>query len=266
MANSPTPVRILWVNPIGSPDYDQPMGEFMRGIKNADTQINVVSFRAGGPQHLEFRTYEALVIGDIIRAARDAATSGMDAMVIGCFYDPGIEAAREISGSTVVVGPCQAAVQIAGNLANRFSVIVGQNKWIQQMTERVHTYGYGDRLASMQPINIAVPDLQADCEFTARQIIEAGRRAIDEDGAEALILGCTCTFGLFEAVQKELKVPIIDPINAALKMAEALGGMKRQFDWAPSRVGSCLPPPEAEIESWGLLPAGAGIGNRYQVV
>lgn len=265
MSNQSSAVRILWVNPIGYPDYDAPMGEFMRGIKNPDTHIDVISFRNGGPQHLEYRTYEALVIGDIVRAARDAATSDMDAMVIGCFYDPGIEDAREISGSTVVVGPCQAAVQIAANLANRFSVIVGQTKWIQQMTERVHTYGYGERLASMRSIGIAVPDLQADCDFTAARIIEAGRRAIEEDGAEALILGCTCTFGLFETVQRELKVPVIDPINAALKMAEALGGLKRQFGWSPSRVGSCLPPPEAELESWGLLPTGAAIGNRYSV-
>src|SRR3546814_11959512 len=91
-----------------------------------------------------------------------------------------LEDAREISGRTVVVAPCQASVQIAANLANRFSIIIGQEKWAVQMRERVEAYGYSHTLASMRSIVIGVPDLQKDCDLTTARILEAGRRAIDE--------------------------------------------------------------------------------------
>ncbi len=264
--NTAKPIRIMWLNPLGIDAYDQPMADYMATIKSPNAQVDTVSFAMNAsPNHLEYRTYEALMIGDTVRAARYAATNGYDAMVIGCFYDPGIEDAREISGDAIVVAPCQASVQIAANLSNRFSVIVGRDKWIEQMTERVHTYGYGSKLASMRSIEIGANHLQDNCDLTINRIIDAGRRAIKEDKAEALILGCTCNFGLFEDVQKELGVPVIDPICAALKMAEHLAGLKNQFGWTPSRVGSCEPPPEEELEAFGLFGDGAFIGNIVSI-
>lgn len=255
-------LQIMWLNPLGIDGYDQPMSDYMATIKAHDTRIDTVSFAMNAsPNHLEYRTYEALMIGDTVRAARHAATNGYDAMVIGCFYDPGIEDAREISGDTVVVAPCQASVQLAANLCNRFSVIVGREKWIEQMTERVHSYGYGSRLASMRSIEIGAAHLQDNSDLTVNRILDAGRKAIDEDKAEALILGCTVNFGLFEKVQDELGVPVIDPICAALKMAELLGGLKKQFGWAPSCVGSCEPPPEMELAQFKLFEDNAFIGN-----
>jgi len=255
--------KVLWVNPIGSSGYDDPMGEVMGAIKAPTTQIDVVSLSTPYlPHHLEYRAYSALIIGDMVRLARWADQQGYHSMVIGCFYDPGLEDARVSSGATVVVAPCQAAVQIAGNIANRFSVIIGQEKWAVQMRERVAAYGYSDRLASMRSIDIGVPDLQKDCDYTASQIMEAGRRAIEEDKAEALILGCTCSFGMHEVVQKELGIPVIDPIIAAFKMAEFLGGLQSQLDLKPSRLWSCAPPPESEMAEYALFEQPAPIGNK----
>src|SRR3546814_16247023 len=90
------------------------------------------------------------------------------------------------------------------------SIIIGQEKWAVQMRVRVEAYGYSHKLASMRSIVIGVPDLQKDCDLTTARILEAGRRAIEEDKAEALILGCTCSFGMSEIVQKELGVPVIE--------------------------------------------------------
>ena len=150
---------------------------------------------------------------------------------------------------------------MVANLANRFSVIVGRAKWIEQMTARVREYGAIDRLASMRPLGMGVDEFQRDHAVTRRRIVEQARRAVEEDGAEAIVLGCTIEFGFFEQVQAEIGVPVIDPVVAAFKMAESLAGMKRRFGWAPSRVGSCEPPPEAEIEAFGLFRSPAPIAN-----
>ena len=257
------PTKILWVNPIGSPAYDDPMGEVMAGIKSSGSQGDVVSLSTPHlPEHLEYRAYSSLIVGDMVKVARWADEEGYHAMVIGCFYDPALEDAREISGQTVVVAPCQASVQIAANLANRFSVIIGQEKWAVQMRERVSAYGYSERLASMRAIEIGVPDLQKDVCFTTERIMEAGRRAVEEDKAEALILGCTCSFGMHETLQRELGVPVIDPIIASFKMAEFLGGLQNSLGLTPSNKWSSAPPPEAEIEQFGIFSGGAPIGNK----
>ncbi len=270
MANKDTSIndkrRVLWLNPLGYSAYDQPMADYIAEIKQKGTEVTVVSYdMPHSPVHLEYRSYEALMQGDTVRMARHASVEGYGAVVIGCFYDPAIEDAREISGEAVVVAPCQASVQIAANLCNKFSVIVGRHKWIEQMTERVNAYGYGSWLASMRSIEIGAHELQEDCGLTISRIIEEGRKAVEEDHAEALILGCTCSFGLFEEIQREVGVPVIDPIVSAFKMAEYLGGLKRQFGWTPSRVWSCSPPEEDEIQSFGLFQGKPPIGNSVTV-
>ena len=258
--------KILWINPIGYSAYDQPMADYIASIKTPDVAVEVVSLNLSPtPAHLEYRTYEALVAGDIVKVTRYASENGVDAVVIGCFYDPALEAAREISGEAVVVAPCQASLQIAAHLGNKFSIIVGQKKWIEQMSERVDTYGYRSRLASMRSIDIPVPDLQKDCSYTEDKIITAGQLAIEEDGAEALILGCTCTFGLYERVQRELGIPVIDPICAAYKWAESLVELKRQFSWKPSRAWSMAAPTENEISEFGLFQDQKPLGNSVVI-
>lgn len=259
------PISVRWLNPIGCPTFDQPIAHLLHSIKQPSTQVEVVSLdMPHSPTHLEYRAYEAFIYERTVRIARDSAREGVDALVLGCFYDPALEDAREISGETLVVAPCQASLQVVAQLANRFSIIVGRTKWIEQMRSRVHGYGAGDRLASMRPLGMGVDEFQLDHAVTRRKIIEQAHRAVEEDGAEAIILGCTIEFGFFEEVQQAVGVPVIDPVVAAFKVAEAMAGMKRRFGWRPSRVGSCEPPPEAEIERFGLFQGHAPIGNRVK--
>lgn len=263
---SAPPVSVRWLNPIGQPTYDAPIAEQLRVIKQSSTQVEVVSFdMPNGPTHLEYRTYEALTYDRIVRIARDSAKSNFDALIVGCFYDLALEDAREISGDTIVIAPCQASLQVVANLANRFSIIVGRTKWTEQIRARVRTYGAQDQLASMRSIDMRVNEFQRDHALTRRKILEQAKRAVKEDGAEAIILGCTIEFGFFEQVEMEIGVPVIDPVVAAFKIAEAMAGMKQRFDWSPSRVGSNEPPPEAEIKAFGLFQGPVPIGNRIWV-
>src|SRR3546814_16354263 len=124
------------------------MGELMAVVKAADTEIDLVSLNTSPlPNHLEYRTYEALIVADMVRLARMADAEAYDAMVIGCFYDPGLEDARAISGRTVVVAPCQASVHIADNLDNRFPHLIGQEQWAVKLRARVQASGYSQHKA-----------------------------------------------------------------------------------------------------------------------
>ncbi len=266
MSSQNRKIRIRWINPIAQPHYDEPMGMALKQVAEVGTEVEVISLRSEAKMdNLEYRFYESLVIGDVVKVAKEGDSRGVDAMVIGCFYDLALEDCREICQNTIVVAPCQASMQIAANIANKFSVIVGQVKWIEQMTERAHRYGFGNYLASMRSIDMSANSLQCDTELTTKRIIEAGRLAIEEDHAEALILGCTCNFGLYEKVQQILGVPVIDPLIAAFKQAEMLASMKQNFNLAPSNKWSNEPPSESEMLKFGLHNLSDPIGNRFLI-
>lgn len=256
------PVRILWINPLGLSHYDRPMADVLGQIKEPSTTLELVSLHLDAvSDNLEYRTFEAFILRETVELARHAAVNNFDGVVIGCFYDPALLEAREIAGKAVVAAPCEASLQIATRLGNRFSVIVGQSFWIEQMTARVREYGQEHKLASMRSIDCPVREM-ADSARTKRKIEEAARRAIDEDGAEAIILGCTGEFGLFQQLQDTLGVPVIDPVFAAFKSCEFAAGLQAAYGWKPSRVGSCAPPSEADLERFGLFKRPPPIGNR----
>ncbi len=261
-------MRIRFIEPIGTDSWVQPVAEHLRTIANPGTEIEVVSLaNPHCKHHLEYHAYEGLVAGDIVKVVRDAGLKGFDAVVIACFYDPYLREAREVSGEAVVVGPCQASLETATALANKVSIIVGRRKWINHMEERVRSYGYSHMLASFKPVELGVEDFQRDHRETGRRLIAAAEEAIQQDGAEAIILGCTQEFGFFEKLQNHLGVPVIDCAFAAFKRAEHLADLKLRFGWKPSRMWSCeAPPEEREIKAWSVFDdTNPPIGGRALV-
>lgn len=254
-------MRILWINPIGTDVFDAGTLKILDGARHTGTQTDVVSLPADRPKHLEYHAYEALVVADIVRLTHQAAGQ-YDAVVIGCFYDVGLREARKVSQRTIVTAPCQSATAIASNLGNTFSVLVGRRKWIPKMSENVRQYGHGHRMVSMRPVDLGVHDFQADHDRTCDRLMTEGRKAIQQDGAEVLILGCTAEYGFHEKMQCELGVPVLDAVLASFKYAEFLADLARRFSWYPSRMWGSEAPPQAEVTTWNIFAAPAPVGAR----
>ena len=259
-------IKIRWINPVGIPDYDQSIAELICQIKEPGTWVEVVSFdMKNSPRDLEYYAYEGLVASDIVRVARDTAQNNFDGAVIGCFYDLGLREAQNISGSTIITAPCLASLQTVSHLVNKFSIIVGQQSWVDQMEAKVHEYGYGRSLASLRPVGLGVQDFQTDPEKTRQLMIEQAQIAIRKDHAEALILGCTIEYGFYSELQEILGVPVIDPVLASFKTIEHLANMKKRFGWKPGRIWGCKPPPEDDLQRFGIFDRPAPIGNRIEI-
>ena len=190
-----------------------------RTVKLPGTEVHVTSLKpaAGAFTYIEYRSYEAVVSTGIVRVARAAAAEGFDALAIGCFYDTALHEAREVSGEMVVTAPCAASLEIAASLANRFGIIVGRRKWVHQMNATVRDNGMAERLSGFYPVELGVTDFQTDHAATERLLTAAGRKAIEEDYAEAIILGCTLEIGLHDRLAQAC-VPVIDP---SIRLAEA---------------------------------------------
>lgn len=244
-------MKILYISPVGVGTYSRDMAHIMDSARRPETSIDVVSFPADRPTHLEYHSYEGLVLPDIIKQVYAASTK-YDCIIIGGYYDVGLREAREVSGRAVVVAPCEATTAIASSLGNTFSVVVGKHKWIAKMSQNVRNYGHRDHMVSMRATDLAVHDFQTHPD-AAERLLAVGRQCVEEDGAEVLILGCTVEYGFSKEMQEALGVPVIEAIPASLKYAEMLTDAAQRFGWHPSRKwGSEAPPPE-EIEAWGLF-------------
>jgi allantoin racemase len=230
--------------------FDATIGADLRRVKRPDTDVEVRSLKRG-PHHLEYHAYESWVTPDVLTTIVAAEREGFDAAVIGCFYDTGLRAAREVATRIVVAAPCESAVHIASTLGDSFSVIVGRRKWVPEMRDNVTRYGYRDRLASFKVVELGVHDFQADPERTRQRLTAAAEEAVTKDGAEVVVLGCTAEYGFFEELQSKLGVPVIDATVAPFKYAELLAGLAT-LGWRPSKIGGFAAPPREELEAFGL--------------
>lgn len=241
---------VLWIDPVGHDDFSGDIQSILRSAARSATTVDVTALERG-PHHVEYHYYEALVTPDVLHRVKRAENEGYDATVIGCFYDLGLDEAREVSETMPVVAPAEATTHLATTLGESFSVVVGRRKWIPQMHDRVRKYGFDDQLASFRTADLGVLDFQDDPEVTERRLREAATAAVEEDGAEVVVLGCTAEYGFYEELQNELGVPVLDAVTAPLKYAELLTDLA-EFGWTHSKAGGYESPPVAEIEAWSL--------------
>lgn len=84
-------------------------------------------------------------------------------------------------------------------------------------------------MASVRPLEMSVAEIDADEERACAQILKVARKAVEEDGAEVVLLGCAGMAGYADGIEKELGVIVIDPSAVTLKITEALvnAGLKQ---------------------------------------
>jgi Asp/Glu/hydantoin racemase len=145
-----------------------------------------------------------------------------DAFVIACYSDPGLDESRAAS-SKPVFGIQESAVSLSATFERRFGVLALRRESIQRHITYIRQLGYQTFHAGERSLDVSVDEAVQDPGIL-QNIIDTGRQLIDDDGAETLILGCAGLALHRQAAQLELGVPVIDPVQAAVKMAaESLG-------------------------------------------
>lgn len=140
--------------------------------------------------------------------------------MIDCFRDPGLYAARELV-DIPVLGANESSCHLAARLAPRFSImnILLETEYL--IRKLVARHGLLQHLASVVTVNIPVLDLERDPERSISTITQAAEKAVKEDGASAIVLGCTGMSSLVEGIRSRLgargiNVPVIEPLRAAV--------------------------------------------------
>ena len=195
------------------------------GILRTDAVLDYIEI-AAGPASIECALDEVIAAPAVVAAVVEAEAEGVDAVLIDCMEDPGLVAARECV-SIPVLGPCETAMNLACILGHRFSMLAVTENMRMAFENRARIYGAWDKYASTRSVEVPVLELRGDSDHLAERLLDASRLAIEKDGADTLVIGCTGMVGLAERLTTELleagfDVPVIDPIPVPARMAELL--------------------------------------------
>lgn len=235
-------MKILFINPNTTTAFTETVQGVASKFKEPDTQV-VAMTPSSGPRSIE-SVYDELLSSAGTLELLVSELDHYDAFVIACYSDhPTIYAAREITDKPVL-GIAEASMYMACMLGYKFSVVTTNAEWKPLLWDAVKHYGLEGRCASVRTTGMAVLELEAASpDDTFAMILDAGRKAVEEDGAEVICLGCAGMAGLDKKLEAELGVPVIDGVVAALKFLE---GMVR-YGLRTSKVLAYAQPAKKEL-------------------
>ncbi|WP_319517789.1 aspartate/glutamate racemase family protein [uncultured Martelella sp.] len=215
-------MRILVVNPNTTASMTQTIAHAALQVAGRDTEISALTSPMG-PVSIEGYYDEAFAVPGLLMEIAKGQKAGADAVVIACFDDTGLDAARAFA-DIPVVGICESAVKMASFIARRFTIVTTMERSRIPIEELVKRYGVADsaRVRAADISVLSLEDPQSNARDRLRSEIDAATR---EDRAEAIILGCAGMADLAHDLTREFGLPVIDGVSAAVKQAEALVGL-----------------------------------------
>lgn len=190
-----------------------------------------------GPLYYEENVVgHAMAVPGIIHAVL-AHQHCFDAILIGCFGDPGLAAARAVA-KIPIIGPAEASFLLTRLFARRFGVVTMGAGDVPMLEEYLVTLGLGTRCVGMEPVGVAIGEVFEDVACTTERLRRASKKLLAQ-GAEAVVLGCmSLGFHPFaEVLRRELEVAVVDPLRASVAALQAI-----------TVLGVRLGPPSPELE------------------
>lgn len=211
---------IKLINPNTTVSMTEKMTFCARRVVSAHTQIIGVS-PPMGPASIEGYYDEAMAVPGLLAEIQAGEREGCSAYVIACFGDPGLPAAREIANGPVI-GIAEAAMHYASLIAPSFSVVTTLQRTCGMAWHLAERYGMRRFCRNVRASDIAVLELEHPHSDARRRITDECKRALDEDGSEAIVLGCAGMADLCAQISDAINAPVIDGVTAAVKLAESL--------------------------------------------
>jgi allantoin racemase len=229
-------MRIQIINPNTSLPMTAKIGAAARAAASAGTEIVAVQPEEG-PVSIEGYLDEALALPGLVEVIARGNGAGFAGHVIACFDDTGLDAARSLA-NVPVVGIGEAAYHMAALVAGRFSVVTTLSRSVPALEHNLMRYGLAARCGRVRAAEVPVLALE-DPHSQARDRVSAEiDRAIREDRAEAIVLGCAGMADLARSLSAEHGLPVIEGVSAAIRLAESLAAL----GLSTSRIGGWAAP------------------------
>lgn len=212
---------LLLINPNTTASMTDKMLAAGRTVLGTDVRLSGIT-AAFGPASIEGYYDEVFSVPPLLEIV--ASHPDVDGIVIGCFDDTGVDAARCLSDAPVV-GLCQAAMQAATVVAGCFSVVTTLGRSVPALEHLAARYGYGAICRRVRASEVPVLALEERDDEALARVREQIRLALRDDGAEAIVLGCGGMADLAADLAVEFRIPVIEGVSAAVKLLEGLAAM-----------------------------------------
>ncbi|MFJ4457231.1 aspartate/glutamate racemase family protein [Pseudomonas sp. NPDC089392] len=168
-----------------------------------------------------------------------------DAVIQAGYGEHGREGLQELL-NVPVVDITDAAASTAMYLGHAYSVVTTLDRTVPLIEDRLKLSGLYDRCASVRASGLAVLELEADPQRAVEAIVEQAERAVRDDKAEVICLGCGGMAGLDEQIRQRTGVPVVDGVSAAVTIAESLVRM----GLSTSKVRTYATPRAKKVIGW----------------
>jgi allantoin racemase len=211
-------MRIHIVNPNTTRSMTEKIGAAAKAAASPGVDVTAVN-PAFGPASIEGYFDEAFSVPGLIEEIGKAREA--DAFIIACFDDTGLDAAR-CATEAPVVGIGEAAFHMASLVAAKFSVVTTLSRSIIPIEHNLAKYGLIARCARVRAAEVPVLALEEPGSKARVTIEKEIARALAEDGAEAIVLGCAGMTDLARDLSRMAGVPVLDGVACAVALAESL--------------------------------------------
>jgi len=212
-------MRLLLLNPNMTDDVTTRMVEAGQAVASAGTQIIPATASRGMP-YISTRA-EALIGGGIALEMLAAHTGQVDAAIIAAFGDPGLPAARELFDFPII-GVSEAAMLTACMLGKRFAVVTFSSSLVSWYRDCIELNGMGDRCAGIHSLELSFAQVTDEEQANSDALVDFAEKVVRDANADVLIFGGAPLAGMARRERERIPVPVVDPVSAAVKQAEAL--------------------------------------------
>src|SRR3954451_19342417 len=178
--------RILVINPNSNQLVTQGLEQALKPLDFEGGPEIVCETLAEGPYGIESQADADGVAMPLRRLVEGDNHSA--AFVIACYSDPGLHVCREATDRPVF-GIAECGVLTALARAEKFGVIAIKQRSIRRHVRYLRQMGLLDRLAGERPLEMSVAE-PASGDGPLDRLIAVGRELRDQDGAEAIVMGC----------------------------------------------------------------------------
>ncbi len=208
------------INPNTTESMTRQIGACAGAVAAVGTSILAVSPDMG-PASIESHYDEALAVPGILQEIERGERDGVDGYVLACFGDPGLDAARELARGPVI-GIAEAAMHAASFLGRGFSVVTTLARTGGRAQDLADHYGFGRHCVSVRACEVPVLELDAPGSAAFSLIAQECLAALEQDGADVIVLGCAGMADLCARLSALIGAPVVDGVAAATKMVEGL--------------------------------------------
>lgn len=245
-------MRILVLNPNTSESMTAEIADAARAAADRGTELVCLAPRFGTSAiDSAAESYlSAVGVMDVVAMLLDAGTFDYDAVVLAGFGEHGRDALAEMV-SVPVFDIAECAAHVAYLIGRRFSVITTLARSIAPIEDRLLLAGLNAHCASVRACGLSTAEVDADPAGAVRAIVDEAARAVAEDGADVICLGCAGMAGVTAAISNKLGVPAVDGVAAAVALAQAVVGL----GLSTSKVGVYAPGPANPRSHWPISRA-----------